>query len=130
MALHLSLFNIRNEGFSYVPALNAWLIQFPLSRLHPIGRNRSRRAVPDRKMQDFKREAEVGRISIKISKTGTRRPEYLRVISYFHALSLFGIRLPLSFRSLFRFTSDCFLPFYISSFSLILPTGITQGTAE
>ena len=35
----------------------------------------------------------------------------LMIRSYFHALSLFGIRLPLLFRSLFRFASVCFLPF-------------------
>lgn len=61
MALHLSLFNIRNEGFSYVPALNAWLIQFPLSRLFLVGRYRSGRTVPGRKMQEFKRKEAVGR---------------------------------------------------------------------
>ena len=35
----------------------------------------------------------------------------LMIRSYFHALSLFDICLLLPFRSLFRFTSDCFLPF-------------------
>lgn len=32
---HLGFFNIQNEGFSYVPALNASLMQSLLSQLHP-----------------------------------------------------------------------------------------------
>ena len=142
--LHLAFSNIQNEGFSSVPALNAWLIQSLLFRLHPIGRNRSRLEVPGRKcrISNRKQKSEGYRQSCQSrdrkgrilksyfrskneeSGEGWRFPEerlpdlessflwsimgaggsilllpscLLMIRSYFHALSLFDICLPLPF---------------------------------